>query len=216
MSSAKQRAQRRIQREEARRQIRDAAVEFLRKHPFREMSIDAVMAGTQLARTAFYRHFDDVTELIQQLQLEVGAELYTIAKKWNESPPEEFAAATHQGLTEIAHFFQQHGPLVQAVSDAATTDENVEASYNQMLEAYDKLIARGLDARIADGLLEPCDTRALARALNLTSVTYMLDSFGREPTADPDTVIKTLEIIWLRVIDINRASRRRSPRPPRQ
>ena len=75
MSSARQRAQRRIQREEARQQIRDAAVEFLRSHPFRDMSVDAVMAETQLARTAFYRHFDDVTELIEQLQEEVGGEL---------------------------------------------------------------------------------------------------------------------------------------------
>jgi len=200
MSSARQRAQRRIQREEARQQIRDAAVGFLREHPFRDMSVDAVMAQTQLARTAFYRHFDDVTELIEQLQEEVGGELYALAKKWNVSAPQEFAAATHRGLTDIAHFFQEHGPLVRAVSDAATTDERVEASYNKMVAAYDKLIARGLDAMIAAGRLEPCDTRALARALSLASLTYLLDSFGREPTTDPETVVNTLEIIWLRVV----------------
>jgi TetR/AcrR family transcriptional regulator, ethionamide resistance regulator len=200
MSSARQRAQRRIQREEARQQIRDAAVAFLREHPFRDMSVDAVMAQTQLARTAFYRHFDDVTELVEQLQKEVGGELYAIVKKWNASPPEEFAAAAHQGLTEIAHFFQAHGPLIQAVSDAATTDERVQASYDNMVAAYDKLIAGGLDALIAADRLEPCDTRALARALNLASLTYLLDSFGREPTADPKTVVNTLQLIWLRVV----------------
>ena len=200
MSSAKQRAQRRIQREDARQQIRDAAVGFLREHPFRDMSVDAVMAQTELARTAFYRHFDDVTELIEQLQAEVGSELYALAKKWNVSAPEEFAAATHQGLTDIAHFFQTHGPLVRAVSDAATTDEQVEASYDRMVAGYDKLIASGLDAMIAAGRLEPCDTRALARALNLASLTYLLDCFGREPTTDPETVVTTLEIIWLRVV----------------
>jgi TetR/AcrR family transcriptional regulator, ethionamide resistance regulator len=205
MSSARQRAQRRIQREEARRQIRDAAVEFLRQHPFRELSVDAVMAQTPLARTAFYRHFDDVTELVEQLQEEVGGQLYAIAKQWNDNAGKDFAAATHQGLSEIARFFQQHGPLVQAVSDAASTDERVEASYNKMVEAYDNLIASGLDAMIADGRLEPCDTRALARALNLASLSYMLDSFGREPTADPKTVVSTLELIWLRVIDTDGA-----------
>lgn len=203
MSSAKQRVQRRIQREEARRQIRDAAVNFLRQHPFREMSVDAVMGQTTLARTAFYRHFDDVTELVQQLLGEVGGELYTIAKKWNAGAREDLAAATHQGLSEIAHFFEQHGPLVQAVADAARTDERVESSYNAMLEAYDNLIASGLNAMIADGRLEPCDTRALARALNLLGVNYMLDSFGREPAADPETVVTTLELIWLRVTDTN-------------
>jgi TetR/AcrR family transcriptional regulator, ethionamide resistance regulator len=203
MSSAKQRAQRRIQREEARQQIRDAAVEFLREHPFRELSVDAVMGQTTLARTAFYRHFDDVTELVQQLLGEVGGELYAIVTRWNAGAGDDFAAATHQGLSEIAHFFEQHGPLVQAVADAARTDERIESSYNAMLKAYDDLIASGLDAMIADGRLEPCDTRALARALNLTGVSYMLDSFGREPTADLETVVTTLELIWLRVIDTN-------------
>lgn len=204
MTSAKQRAQRRIQREEARRQIRDAAVEFLRHHPFRELSVDAVMAQTPLARTAFYRHFDDVTELIEQLQQEVGGELHAIAAQWNANAGEDFAAATHHGLTEIAQFFQHHGPLVKAVSDAATADERVEASYDQMVAAYDTLIASGLDAMITAGRLVPCDTRSLARALNLASLTYLLDSFGREPTAEPETVVNTLELIWLRVIDTDR------------
>jgi AcrR family transcriptional regulator len=199
MSSSKQRAQRRIQREDARRQIRDAAVAFLREHPFRDMSVDAVMAQTQLARTAFYRHFDDVTELIEQLQEEVGGELYALVKEWHASPPEEFAAAADRGLTAIAHFFEQHGPLIRAVSDAATTDERVEASYNRMVATYDRLIADGLEAMIAAGRLDPCDTRALARALNLASLAYLLDSFGREPTTDTETVVNTLKIIWLRV-----------------
>ena len=74
----------------------------------------------QLSTSAFYRHFDDVTELIEQLQEEVGGELYALVKEWNASPPEAFAAAAERGLTEIARFFQQHGPLIRAVSDAAT------------------------------------------------------------------------------------------------
>lgn len=215
MSSARQRAKRRIQREEARRQIRDAAVEFLRQHPFRELSVDAVMAQTPLARTAFYRHFDDVTELVQELLGEVGGELYAIAKKWNASASEDFAVATHEGLTEVAHYFQEHGPLAQAVADAASTDERIEASYNAMLEAYDLLIVNGLDARIADGRLEPCDTRALARALNLMGTSY-IDSFGREPTADPPTVVKTLELIWLRVIDTTSTHQTSLPQTSKQ
>jgi TetR/AcrR family transcriptional regulator, ethionamide resistance regulator len=133
----------------------------------------------------------------------VGGEEVLQSKRWNAGAGEDFAAATHQGLSDIAHFFEQHGPLVQAVADAARTDERVEASYNAMLEAYDNLIATGLDAMIADDRLEPCDTRALARALNLTGLSYMLDSFGREPTADQETVVMTLELIWLRVINTN-------------
>jgi hypothetical protein len=69
-----------------------------------------------------------------------------------------------------------------------------------MVATYDKVIAGGLDALVAAGRLEPCDTLALARALNLASLTYLLDCFGREPTAAPEAVVETLEIIWLRVV----------------
>lgn len=200
MSSAKQRAQRRVQREEARQQIRDAAEAFLRSQPFRELSVDAVMAETQLARTAFYRHFDDVTELVLQLLGDVGGELYAIVKRWATDARADFPAATHQGLTDIVAFFEQHGPLVRAVSDAASTDEQIELAYNAFLETFDNLIAASLDPLVVDGQLPPCDTRALARALNLMGERYMLDSFGREPIADPETAVKTLEIIWLGVI----------------
>ena len=201
MSSAKQRAERRAQREMARQQIHDAAEAFLREHPFREMSIDAVMGQTQLARTAFYRHFDDVTELVLQLLGEVGGELYAIIENWVAGARDDVAGATHTGLSQIVDFFQTHGPLVRAVADAASTDERVETAYDAYLRAFDGLIAGGLDAMIESGRLEPCDTRALARALNLMGERYMLDSFGRQPFGDPVTAIATLELIWLRIID---------------
>ena len=63
VSTAAQRARHRDQRETTRRDILAAADRFLRERPYRELSIEVVMEGTGLTRTAFYRHFDDMADL---------------------------------------------------------------------------------------------------------------------------------------------------------
>ncbi|MDX2473986.1 MAG: TetR/AcrR family transcriptional regulator, partial [Candidatus Krumholzibacteria bacterium] len=40
--------------------ILNAALDFLWSHPFREMTIAALMAGTDVGRSAFYQHFKDL------------------------------------------------------------------------------------------------------------------------------------------------------------
>ena len=51
------------------------------------------MADTGLTRTAFYRHFDDVPDLVLRLLEDVGRELYEIAERWLEGSAEDFQAA---------------------------------------------------------------------------------------------------------------------------
>jgi AcrR family transcriptional regulator len=197
VSTARQRSQRQAQRDQTRAQILHAAEEFLREHPFRELSLDVVMSQTGLTRTAFYRHFDDVTELVLQLLGDVGGELYAVAEEWVSGAEDDFAASTHEGLANIVDFFGRHGPLVQALVDAAAMDENVEQAYGAFLHAFDELIVQGLDGMVARGELPPQDTHALARALNLMNERYLLDMFGRRPFGDPATAVSTLEFVWM-------------------
>jgi TetR/AcrR family transcriptional regulator, ethionamide resistance regulator len=196
VSIAAQRTRRREQRENTRREILAAADRFLRERPYRELSVDVLMASTGLTRTAFYRHFDDLSELVLRLLEDVGSEVYAIAERWREAVADDLAAAANEGLRGIVDFFQRNGPLVRAVSDAAATDEQIERGYRGFFDAFTELIKNGLD----ELELQVPDTRALARALNLMNEAYLLDEFGREPFGDPAVVRATLEMVWLRVV----------------
>lgn len=207
MSSSSQRVKRRVLREEARAQIHYAAVRALRSQRFRDLSIDALMAETELARTAFYRYYDDLGSLVVEILGEVGADLYRIVEAWAVEGEQDFPAASRRGITRIVDFFATQGPLVQAVADAAASDELVDKAYSAFLATYDRLIVRGFDGMVARGELDPCDTKALARALNLMGERVMLDAFGQPPFADPATVVATMELIWLRVIGPKAVSR---------
>jgi AcrR family transcriptional regulator len=200
MSSPAVRSKRREQRENTRRDILAAAEQLLRERPYRELSVDLVMAQTGLTRTAFYRHFDDIPDLVLRLLAEVGRELYANGERWRGGAFDDFADATHEGLIGIVDFFVREGRLLRAVADAASTDEQIERGYGEFLDAFTKLIAEGFDAMAERGLLDVPDTHALALALNLMNERYLLDVFGREPIGDRDVALATLETVWLRVV----------------
>lgn len=200
MSSPAQRVRQREHREATRDQILSAADRLLRERPYRELSVELVMAQTGLTRTAFYRHFDDVTDLVLRLLNEIGADLFAVAERWDSGVGSEYPTAAHAGLSGVVYFFVRHGPLVRAIAEAAVTDEQIEGAYRAALEGFIDLTTQAMDRLVERGELHVPDTRALARALNLMNEAYLLQEFGREPPADPKVALATLETVWLRVL----------------
>ncbi len=199
MSSPTQRARHREHRETTRRDILAAADRFLRTRPYRELSVEVVMAETGLTRTAFYRHFDDVTDLVLRLLAELAGELYAIAERWGEKAGASYPEPALEGLRAIVDFFARNGPLVRAIAEAATTDERIEGAYRGGVERFIEITTATLERLVQEGQLEVPDTRAVARALNLMNEAYLLDEFGRG-AGNPDVALATLEAIWLRTV----------------
>ena len=205
VNTAAQRARQREQRQGTRREILAAADRFLRERPFRELSVEVVMAETGLTRTAFYRHFDDVTELVLRLLDELGSEVYPIAQRWGENAGSDYPKPALEGLQAIVDFFARNGPLIRAIAEAAVTDEQIERAYRGALEGFVEITTVTLDRLVQLGQLDVPDTRAMARALNLMNQAYLLDEFGGG-TGDPRLALETLTTIWLRALGPHTAS----------
>ena len=151
-------------------------------------------------RTAFYRHFDSVTDLMLRLLAELGRNFYAIGERWRARAGFDYPIGALDGLTEIVDFFVVQGPLIQAIVDASRTDEHIEQGYRMFFEAFVDMTTEALDRLVERGQLEAADTQALARALNLMSESYLLHEFGRPPFGNRDAVLATLHTVWLRVI----------------
>jgi TetR/AcrR family transcriptional regulator, ethionamide resistance regulator len=199
MSPQAQRTRHREQRESTRHRILAAGERFLRENPYRELSVDVVMAETGLTRTAFYRHFDDVTELVLRLFAEVNDELYTVGERWARSAGVGYPAPGRAGLAGTVDVYVRHGPLLRAVAEAAVTDERIEEAYRGSTEAFIELTAAALERMVSAGKLDVPDAHALARAMTLMNQAYLLAEFGREPQGDPKLALATLESVWLRL-----------------
>lgn len=202
MSATNRRARYREQREQTRREILAAAERLLRERPYRELSVEAVMAGTGLTRTAFYRHFDDVPDLVLRVLEEVLGDLYAVGERWSAQAGGDTPAPgpALEALGHVVDFFAEHGPLLRAVTAGAATDEQIERGLRRMRAPFIELTAQTLDRLVARGTLTVPDTRAMATALNLMNEAYLLDEFGREGTGDRAVALETVLTVWVRTL----------------
>jgi AcrR family transcriptional regulator len=200
VSVAVQRSKRRQAREETLAQILAAADAFLRERPFRELSVDALMAQTGHTRTVFYRHFDDLADLVLRVLQAAGrGRLIEIAEAWAADPADDPASA-RRALEQIVALFAEHGPLIKAVADAASNDEAIDAVYRGFFDRFVELTERAIAERIDDGRIAPIDAHEVARALTIMNARYLVESFGREPKADPARALEAVWLIWTRTL----------------
>jgi AcrR family transcriptional regulator len=191
------RGRRRQARGEARESILAAADEFLREHPFRELTIDELMKRAGLSRTLFYRHFDDLAQLLTQL-------LWNVATPLRDSNDLTLAAgagpdALREGLHRTVEWFAENGPLLAAVADAVGYDDQIERVYEMALANWFERMRVSLQQAAAGGHIVPVDPE-LSEVLTCLNERYLLRKLGRVPQEDPVKVEATLWAVWSRFL----------------
>ena len=192
---------RRRSREAASLEIVAAAEAFLREQPFRELSVEEVMARTSLSRPSFYVYFRDRYELLLRLVEEIGADLMEMASRWFEGGGEPAQDVRH-ALEGVVAVYRDHGLTMRAISDASSVDPAVERVYEDLIHSFVDATAAHLADEIAAGrrrpLADPDDT---AFGLVWMTERYLSRSFGRpEPRVSGERAVETLQGIWVRVL----------------
>ena len=199
-------SQTRVPRAEARRRIVAATSALLRDRPFRELTVEAVMAEAGLARTVFYRHFDGLADIVLGLLDEAvaDAEAVAYAAEHPEAPDVLYAM-----LDRGVELWAEHGHLLAAVEEASHHDPAVAAAYHAAFERSVESSATMLAKGVENGhyVVEP---RPLARALLHMNAGYLTDALARSPQPDREEALRTLWTIWSRVLCVTGEPRRRS------
>lgn len=183
----------------ARREILDAAAQFLRTRPFRELKIGELMEQTKIGRSAFYVYFNDVYELVEALIDEIEGEVIATIKSWGEETqdPREGLRAV---LSGVVNLWILKGPLLSGLFDAAAGDRRVEVALQRVLDHYDVAITTTLQREMAAGLTRPIHCEEVATALVRGSQTYLKERLGHNGLKDPLKVLATLEGMWVHTI----------------
>lgn len=186
---------------EAEEEIVAAAEAFLRDKPFRELTVDGVMARTGLSRPSFYVHFRDRHQLVLRVVEHIGDALFAQADRWlrgsGGAPEDEIRAA----IGGVAATYAEHGRVLGALSDASADDPVVRAMYSGLVSRFVDATAEHLEQEIAAGRVRPLHARETARALVWMNEAYLTASFGRDIAETPlGAVVETLTTIWLRVL----------------
>jgi TetR/AcrR family transcriptional regulator, ethionamide resistance regulator len=185
--------------EEAEREIVEAGEACLRERPFRELTVDEVMARTTLSRPSFYVYFRDRRQLVLRVLERIGNELFLMADRWLEGggDPRVDARAALEGIAAV---YAEHGPVLGAIADAACYDSDVETIYRALVHRFIDATAERMEKEIAAGVIAPLDARETARALVWMNERYLTDSLGRVPQEPIDVVVETLVTVWVRAL----------------
>ena len=184
----------------AEREIIAAAEELLRERPFRDLTVDEVMRRTELSRPSFYVYFRDRHQLVLRVVERLGAEMWETSEGWFENAGAGGPASFRQALEGVVAVWDRHGPVMHALADAATVDQDVERAHGALMQSFMDVIAKHIESEIEAGRILPLDAKETARALSLMNDAYLLAALGRTRTATPEKVVETLSTIWMRTL----------------
>jgi len=193
------RDRRRRRRQDSEQEILDAAGRLLRERPFRDLTVDDLMAATSQSRTAFYRHFTDRQDLLIHLQHDLAEELFEMSEGWlggGEDPVREALEA----LQRLIGVYQREGPLLRAIAEAASHDDEIEKVYAKLVQRFVDATAARIERDVAAGRAAVSDPRQAATALCWMTERYLTACFGHPGGGDPDASVATLHMIWMRAL----------------
>lgn len=193
------RDRRRRRREESERQILDAAEALLRGHPYRDLTVDGVMAAAGQSRTAFYRHFKDRQDLIIRLLGDVAAELYETASTWLSGSGDPLVEG-REATAQLVGAWAPHGPLLRAIGEAASHDDEVERVYRGLVQVFIDATIERLRRDVATGRAVVPDIQETSIALCWMTERYLTITFGLPDAGDPASATAVLHAIWMRAV----------------
>lgn len=193
------RDRRRRRREESERQILDAAEALLRERPYRDLTVDDVMAAAGQSRTAFYRHFKDRQDLVIRLLSDLAAELFETASSWLSGSGDPLVEG-REATARLVGAWAQHGPLLRAIGEAASHDDEVERVYCGLVQGFIDATIERLRRDVAAGRAVVSDIQETGIALCWMTERYLTITFGRPGAGDPANATEVLHAIWMRAV----------------
>jgi len=182
--------------ERTRAAILNSALDFIWTHPFRDMTVNSIMAPVGVGRTAFYEHFRDLHEVMEILLDTLTDEVNDVFWPWFKGvgDPVVLLSESFHSLVDLCY---HRGPILRAIGDAAPTDNQLEKSWTQFIGVFDDGVSTRIEADQGQGLIPNFAARPVAIGLNHLNVYTIIDAFGRRPRGEPEPVQETLARIWI-------------------
>jgi len=179
-----------------RAEVMNAALDFIWSNPFRSLTVQSLMASTHVTRSAFYQHFNNLHELMENLLVISQKEVFSACAPWLTGVGDP-VALTWESLDGLVRVCYDRGPIFRAVADAATTDQRFEGVWSKFLGGFDDAATARIEADQAQSLIPDFDARPVAIALNRLDAYTIIEAFGQRPRKKPKPIREALVRIWI-------------------
>ncbi|MEH6359839.1 MAG: TetR/AcrR family transcriptional regulator [Amylibacter sp.] len=154
-------------KQKTREKIVESARILFNRHGFQDVTIDMVMQNAGLTRGGFYNHFKSKEALygaaVSSFLMGRGAQWRADAGVDPANPDPDMARQMIAGYLSPEHLGDLDGqcPMIALPSDIARTNPEVQASYQELLEAMVWLFESGLERQ---------DDKARQKALSMAAL----------------------------------------------
>ncbi|RAO29754.1 hypothetical protein PSN13_04953 [Micromonospora saelicesensis] len=166
-----------------------AATERLLKEGIRftDLGVQRIAAEAGVARSTFYTHFRDKTELLMRLAGTMRESSFDRTGEWDPGDPGDPLARLTEAFTDVIRIYRTYAPVLAAVSEVAAYDEAVREYWAAGLEQF---VARTVDAlRIeqqAGRTPADLDVTTASRLIVIGGDRFLADHVSTT-SADPET-----------------------------
>jgi AcrR family transcriptional regulator len=199
-AGTRRRSTAREKRRQTELRILETTEALLEDHSFHELSVEDVMAGTGLVRTAFYRYFPDMESVLANLLGTITLEIDT-GNAWLTAPDDaDFYGLLHMQAKNLVRIYGEHGRLLAAIVDAATTHPSIRQIWYDTCDGFALRMAlriTDLNSRSVTCVAHPAST---STALVAMLVQYLTETFRRKSTGSTRPVVETVTDILYRSI----------------
>src|SRR4051812_33273262 len=105
-----------------RERIVAAAEELVREGSYGTLTVDDVMRRAGIGRTIFYRHFDDLPDLLRRAGREAIDEMFEAQQALAAARLGDSLDVIRAAIEPAVAVYQRHGPLLRAISEAAASE----------------------------------------------------------------------------------------------
>jgi AcrR family transcriptional regulator len=102
---------------------------------FTELSVGALAEAAGVARSSFYAHFSDKTQLLRRCAAELGESAFGLLVDWDPSADTALDDLT-TALSAVLTFYREHAPLLGAVLEVASYDEQTRQFWDAQLDVF--------------------------------------------------------------------------------
>lgn len=200
-ANSRQHAQARANRAAVEAAIFDATEQFLAEHPYRDLTVEGVIAPAGLGRTAFYRYFPDLETVLLRRLAVIDAELQDATDRWLVAGDGiDARASLGAAALALATVYRRHAPLLRAFAEAAAAGAEVEAAWRSLVGGFVVQATERIQALIDIGQVELDRPDEVARALVWMTERYLLETYGQGHDVAPDVAGATVAQVWERTL----------------
>ncbi|MCW3010385.1 MAG: TetR/AcrR family transcriptional regulator [Solirubrobacterales bacterium] len=167
---------------------------------FQDLKIEKIATAAGISRTAFYFYFKDKRELLMRLAEDVTGELYGRADSWfsgDEGAPEDQVS---EALSAIAKLYFEHGPLLRAIVEVSTYDEEIAVFWRALLQRFADATEHRITTEQAAGRSPEMPAGPTAFALVWMTERTFYQQMVQGAPAEPGELVAALNGIWIRAV----------------